>query len=361
MEPTNSGQQPYNKIEKDQLNVKQRTKRLIRKSERDILQSRASNLKRAMNNCIDWQDLNIKPTRRFSLREPRLTSTTTTPCGSPQPTPPSKPTFLKFNDNLGNFSPLPDVKNFLDVENIWKTVSLSVTDDGSRRNSLLNESITTTNEQRIQYAVNPEYEFNKNWYDYSSLQPVEVTERNLLRTLQEKQIHTKLEEGVSVKYTTDSLQVPAVNFSDSRPVSQNDVMLPPKNIYDNDSIQHEKSSSDEFVGDGSDLLSTMSNEEASQVNVSDINSEEMLINDMDSFENSEITETLHGESMLDDINSVLGQDIFGFQENTMTSDDTTLFAEDEHFKTSHLEKRTSNMDVAKSFGFENRLFDLGIR
>lgn len=69
----NDNPRSINKHEKDHLNTKERISRSMKRTEREALQCRANSLKRAMSNCIDWQDRpNIKPTRRFSLRVDQL-------------------------------------------------------------------------------------------------------------------------------------------------------------------------------------------------------------------------------------------------------------------------------------------------
>lgn len=79
------------------------------------------------------------------------------------------------------------------------------------------------------------------------------------------------------------------------------------------------------------------------------------IGHIDSPETSETTDALHGESLMDDISSVLGQDMFGpLQDITITDDTTTLCTADPP-------RRTLSFKHPKAeaqFGFENRAFDI---
>lgn len=145
----------------------------------------------------------------------------------------------------------------------------------------------------------------------------------------------------------------------------------------------DQSSSDEIIGETSDVISAISNEEysvASEIldqRISDsfsLNVGEMIqdLNDdrighIDSPETSETTDALHGESLMDDISSVLGHDFLGaLQDNTITEDTTTLCTIDPPVLSlpKSKNKNTKNIcyemvnDKTTQFGFENRAFDL---
>lgn len=91
------------------------------------------------------------------------------------------------------------------------------------------------------------------------------------------------------------------------------------------------------------------------------------IGHIDSPETSETTDALHGESLMDDISSVLGHDFLGaLQDNTITEDTTTLCTIDQPVLSLPLNKNKNSKtlcyemvnDKTTQFGFENRVFDL---
>lgn len=157
-------------------------------------------------------------------------------------------------------------------------------------------------------------------------------------------------------------------------------------------LQHERSSSIDSGGEASDILSAISNEEVSLtseildkqaescsqqsqfIHVADIiqDLESDRLNHIDSPETSdETTEALHDESLLDDMSSVLGQDILGaMQDITITEDTTTLCTEKPRKKSLRKKKNTAPMVRANSeetgenplqFGFENIVFEIDNR
>lgn len=69
-------QKPTQKNEKDKLNSKERTSRLLRHSDKEALQCRANSLKRAVHDIIEHpeKDKPMKSSRRFSLRVDNLKS-----------------------------------------------------------------------------------------------------------------------------------------------------------------------------------------------------------------------------------------------------------------------------------------------
>lgn len=89
---------------------------------------------------------------------------------------------------------------------------------------------------------------------------------------------------------------------------------------------------------------------------------------IDSPETSETTDALHDESLLDDISSVLGQDMFGaLQDNTITEETTTLCAEGRPKRRSLKKKKAtfareeSEEENPLQFGFENIVFEIDNR
>lgn len=89
---------------------------------------------------------------------------------------------------------------------------------------------------------------------------------------------------------------------------------------------------------------------------------------------SDVTEVLQGESLLEDISSVLGHDLLGaIQDNTITEDTTTICGEHSRRrsitrniqKSETLEERAESIESANDdplqFGFENIVFEMDNR
>ncbi|XP_039231591.1 diacylglycerol kinase eta isoform X11 [Drosophila yakuba] len=138
---------------------------------------------------------------------------------------------------------------------------------------------------------------------------------------------------------TCNLQVPGVVVT---PNTQNVYSSASITIIDTDAqTTTEQSSSDDLGGEASDILSAISNEECSVASeifdkqdagqtVGDIiqNMDASNFTHIDSPETSDETEAMPGESIMDDISSVLGHDItYALQDNTLTDDTTTLCSE----------------------------------
>ncbi|KRF78933.1 diacylglycerol kinase eta isoform X8 [Drosophila virilis] len=138
---------------------------------------------------------------------------------------------------------------------------------------------------------------------------------------------------------TCNLQVPGVVVT---PHSQNVYTSASLTIIDTDAQANtEQSSSEDLGGEASDVLSAISNEECSVASeifdkpepghsLGDIlqNLDASNFTHIDSPETSDETEAMHGESLMDDISSVLGHDITNaLQDNTITDDTTTLCSE----------------------------------
>lgn len=146
-----------NKLEKDHLNTKERISRSMKRTEREALQCRANSLKRAMSNCIDWQDRpNIKPTRRFSLRVDHIpkvqqtSSADTSPCSSPVPIPHHSMSPSSSHTRLTCISPLPDIRRDSVDEQFLNTLNLPApkefADPNSRRCSAAQPPLMEENE-----------------------------------------------------------------------------------------------------------------------------------------------------------------------------------------------------------------------
>lgn len=97
--------------------------------------------------------------------------------------------------------------------------------------------------------------------------------------------------------------------------------------------------------------------------IQDLNADDR-IGHIDSPETSETTDALHGESLMDDMSSVLGHDTLGaLQDITITDDTTTLCTVDAPMlprsrNKSFKSKTNKSSDYRTQFGFENRVFDL---
>lgn len=226
--------------------------------------------------------------------------------------------------------------------------------------------------------------------DYVGFTPIEVLERNLLRQQQ---------MNPSTTNSNNSLQVPSINVMDGLE------RLPIENVYVSDNItiidtdaigplgqkstqdvpqpQQHSSSDEQLPGEASDLLSTISNEECSvKSEILDRPSESSQIADIiqdldfdqighiDSPDASDNTDMLHGESLLDDVSSLLGQDLLGaLQDCTMTDDSTLCTLERERSRRRSLKQHLKQQQQQNGagpqqpnephqYGFENRLFDL---
>lgn len=90
------------------------------------------------------------------------------------------------------------------------------------------------------------------------------------------------------------------------------------------------------------------------------NDDDDRLGHIDSPETSETTDALHGESLMDDMSSVLGHDMLGaLQDNTITEDTTTLCTVDAPVLLSKTRKKSVKVKTTENrtqFGFENRLF-----
>ncbi|XP_017960247.1 diacylglycerol kinase eta isoform X9 [Drosophila navojoa] len=138
---------------------------------------------------------------------------------------------------------------------------------------------------------------------------------------------------------TCNLQVPGIVVT---PQSQNVYTSESLTIIDTDAQTNtEQSSSEDLGGEASDVMSAISNEECSVASeifdkpepghsLGDIiqNLDANNFTHIDSPETSDETEPMPGESLMDDISSVLGHDITNaLQDNTITDDTTTLCSE----------------------------------
>ncbi|XP_065091396.1 diacylglycerol kinase eta [Ochlerotatus camptorhynchus] len=237
--------------------------------------------------------------------------------------------------------------------------------------------------------------------EYVHFQPIEVYERNLYRN-QQQQLQQQQQQQKQQLQTGNGRLTPAgTDQKGSNMLQVPSICLPtlekpPENMYFGDNItiidtdMPERSSSDEAPEEASDIISAISNEEYSLTSdildrPSESNSHLPIgesIQDTDHFshidspETSDTTEALHGESLMDDISSVLGIELLGaLQDNTITEDTTTLCTLDHtkrrSFKIKHQQQqqqlqqqqqqqRKGSMEPEQC-GFENRAFNIDNR
>ncbi|XP_037809708.1 diacylglycerol kinase eta isoform X6 [Lucilia sericata] len=326
-----------------------------------------------------------------ALKIPTTTSSDSTPCTSPLPIIPPiniiSPTME--TSRLTCISPLPDTRRESMDEQFFNTISLPVPrqfadsrrssgvpeviqeqeenangettykihrmslsgganiDDAGNRLSPGSEGATTPTERNFlkvpiitsEHMVDP----------LSDYRPIEVFERNYYMSRELNKQKETLDEEDKVLDAgqlihTCQLQVPSVN-NNTNPKDPNNVYTSENiTIIDTDGNTDECSCSEELPIDGSDVLSAISNEEISvgseifdkqEPSVPALQLGDFLQNldsadfcHIDSPETSDETENMPGESIMDDISSVLGHDITSaLQDNTITEDSTTLCSE----------------------------------
>ncbi|XP_030373611.1 diacylglycerol kinase eta isoform X2 [Scaptodrosophila lebanonensis] len=166
---------------------------------------------------------------------------------------------------------------------------------------------------------------------------------NSLIEVEEKEDNTMTEKCTPQRAAalSSNLQVPGIVVTPNNP--PNVYSSASLTIIDTDALNNtqEQSSSDDVPGEASDVLSAISNEECSVASeifdkheaaqtLGDIiqNLDASNFTHIDSPETSDETEAMPGESLMDDISSVLGHDITNaLQDNTITDDTTTLCSE----------------------------------
>ncbi|XP_065354344.1 diacylglycerol kinase eta isoform X2 [Calliphora vicina] len=325
-----------------------------------------------------------------ALKIPTTTSSDSTPCTSPLPIIPPiniiSPTME--TSRLTCISPLPDTRRESMDEQFFNSISLPVPRQfaDSRRSSGVPEVIQEQEENangEITYKIHRmslsgganiddagnrlspgsegattpiERKFlkvpiitNEHMVDpLSDYRPIEVFERNYYMSRELNKQKESLDEedrmmDAGQLIHTCQLQVPSNN--NANPKDPNNVYTSENiTIIDTDGNTDECSCSEELPVDGSDVLSAISNEEISvgseifdkpEQSVAALQLGDFLQNldsadfcHIDSPETSDETENMPGESIMDDISSVLGHDITcALQDNTITEDSTTLCSE----------------------------------
>ncbi|KRF78930.1 uncharacterized protein Dvir_GJ10956, isoform E [Drosophila virilis] len=364
------------KTEKDNINTNERrNSRSLRSSEKEALQSRANSVKRAIYNVVEHSEpgrpkryqrkLSITPFE--ALKIPINNSGESTPCSSPLPIIPPiniiSPTME--TSRLTCISPLPDTRRDSVDETFFNSINLPAPRQfaDSRRSSGVPEVI-----QELEEGANGEKVYHISRLSLSGGANIDDA-GNRLSPGSDAGDNTPTERKVDFLRVPIMTSEPIVDpLSDYRPIEVFERTYYMTRELDKDkernaSIQKdcekedvdtnekceplqpqpalEQSSSEDLGGEASDVLSAISNEECSVASeifdkpepghsLGDIlqNLDASNFTHIDSPETSDETEAMHGESLMDDISSVLGHDITNaLQDNTITDDTTTLCSE----------------------------------
>uniref|UniRef100_A0A6P4F4T1 Diacylglycerol kinase n=1 Tax=Drosophila rhopaloa TaxID=1041015 RepID=A0A6P4F4T1_DRORH len=374
------------KTEKDQINSKERrNSRSLRSSEKEALQCRANSVKRAIYNVVEHSEpgrpkryqrkLSITPFE--ALKIPTSTSGESTPCTSPLPIIPPiniiSPTME--TSRLTCISPLPDTRRDSVDESFFNSINLpaprqfadsrrssgveviqeieegasgetvyrrsrmsltggaNIDDAGNRLSPSSDGGDITPTERKVDFLRVPIHTGEPIVDPLSDYRPHEVFERTYYMTREMDKDKDKGKDKEKEQYGD------VENDKKDKSVEKEDSM-PTEKLVHTCNLQ-EQSSSDDLGGEASDILSAISNEECSVASeifdkqdagqtVGDIiqNMDASNFTHIDSPETSDETEAMPGESIMDDISSVLGHDItYALQDNTLTDDTTTLCSE----------------------------------
>ncbi|XP_017848729.1 diacylglycerol kinase eta isoform X5 [Drosophila busckii] len=240
----------------------------------------------------------------------------------------------------------------------------NIDDAGNRLSPTAEGGETTPTERKVDFLRVPIITGEHIVDPLSDYRPIEVFERTYYMTREmDRDKERKAEAGSDVSSLIDcekengtgnekfemqqqqalvhtcNLQVPGIVVT---PKPQNVYTSASITIIDTDAQTNtEQSSSEELANEASDVLSAISNEECSVASeifdkpetnqtLGDIiqNLDASNFTHIDSPETSDETEAMPGESLMDDISSVLGHDITNaLQDNTFTDDTTTLCSE----------------------------------
>ncbi|XP_037891184.1 diacylglycerol kinase eta isoform X3 [Glossina fuscipes] len=296
-------------------------------------------------------------------------------------------------------------------------------DKGGYHLSPTDEMVTTPNERNF-LTVPIVTNEPRLWDPLSDFRPIEVFERNYYMT---RHIQDEKQTSVTTKEMMDngledyeendfkadkddacSIQLEVSNVA-ANPIANNVYTSENITIIDTDG-NSDRSHSDELADEASDILSAISNEECSvaseifdasenhlqqQMPLGDLlqvskKLESTAFTHIDSPETSDETEAMPGESLMDDISSVLGHDITSALQDSIITDDTVTLCSDtiagpltpkpaRHKKLSvnlvaqpkrrnsspprrtvHID-RTNSDDNPQQFGFENIVFEIDNR
>ncbi|XP_070142717.1 diacylglycerol kinase eta isoform X2 [Drosophila kikkawai] len=367
------------KNEKDQINSKERrNSRSLRSSEKEALQCRANSVKRAIYNVVEHSEpgrpkryqrkLSITPFEALKL--PTTNSGESTPCSSPLPIIPPiniiSPTME--TSRLTCISPLPDTRRDSVDESFFNSISLpaprqfadsrrssgveviqeieegangetvyrrsrmslsggaNIDDAGNRLSPSSDGGENTPTDRKVDFLRVPILTGEPIVDPLSDYRPIEVFERTYYMTREMDKDKDKDKDK---------------DLDKEKDVEKEDSMPTEKQALVHTCNLQEQSSSDDLGGEASDVLSAISNEECSVASeifdkqdagqtLGDIiqNLDASNFTHIDSPETSDETEAMPGESIMDDISSVLGHDItYALQDSTLTDDTTTLCSE----------------------------------
>ncbi|XP_055852090.1 diacylglycerol kinase eta isoform X2 [Episyrphus balteatus] len=324
------------------------------------------------------------------------------------------------DDNFFNSISLPVPRQFADSrrssgvpesiqeadENINNSHPVVVDEDINSRSYLL-DSNSKIDARKTDYLSVPIISGEELIDPLSDYRPIEVFERNLYRTREQQLANQLANEGLEDFNTGDDKcemnkndEIGDRNDHDAN-CSKSTLQIPQvvaprkdSNVYIGESMTiidtdiQEQSSSEELPGEPSDVLSVISNEECSVASeildknldsyhtfqLGDImqNLELETLTHIDSPETSDETEGMPGESIMDDISSVLGNDIMAaLQDNTITEDTLCTDVGPQQNRKKLSTRRSSSPcriasadsfeENSQQFGFENIVFEIDNR
>ncbi|KAF2903351.1 hypothetical protein ILUMI_02836 [Ignelater luminosus] len=367
------------KVEKELSNFNfrkhRRTSRFVER-EKEALLMRANSLKRAIRSLVEHTEQAVDDQNRqtgflvpsvevsdaMDVEEkteseqkmdslkvlPTIESSSNSDIVSLCPTPPSQTSSI-ITARLASLSPMPDLRrdSTCDDPELMQTLPVPPDFADSRRSSQIQQSLETENTTATLLATCSTLKTIEDRINDPQLIKVEVDVGKLLhKSDKQRRDSTKSlgEAKIDHELENDDKECGSI-------VSTEEISFPSE-------VAEQKSFCPRKGSDGDDVNG----------HIYHIDSPET-----DTYPNSE---ALHGESLLDDMSSVLGHDIYGYDqdsiENTYT-DDTTLFASDlsdlkldkahEHkrsLKRNSIDKirrsSRSKIDEDAQFGFENRAF-----
>lgn len=417
-----NSKEKFNRLKKNDKEALQCRSNSFKRAIRNIVQhpERERPVKPSRRMSLRMESLRVQQTQ---------SSSEGSPCTSPYPIPPINLISPSLSTTcLTCISPLPDLRRDSMDETFLNTLNLPVptefADNGSRRSSGVPEVIQEGDEAGAASnsandgSLLPNYQNNGGGFDKEKFPglkvsreeiieksseylgisgncyddqngligftPVEVYERNLLRStkiLQDKE-DSEHENAITMQHASKSpspFNVPELIVPDYAG-KEGDNIYVSENMTIIDTDPPDKSSSDDIPGEASDVLSAISNEECSLSSeildkplehytlaadvIQDLETDQ--IGHIDSPETSDTTDALHGESLLDDISSVLGHDLLGaLQDSTITEDTTTLCTEKPRKRSFKRNKQPPPIededDEITQFGFENIVFEIDNR
>ncbi|EDW55274.1 GM10981 [Drosophila sechellia] len=261
---------------------------------------------------------------------------------------------------------IQEIEEGANGETVYRRSRMSLTgganidDAGNRLSPCSDGGENTPTERKLDFLRVPIHTGEPIVDPLCDYRPHEVFERNYYMTREmdkDKEKDKEKDKPVEIDIEKDTCVEKEGSMPEEKLVHTCNLQVPgvvvtpnPQNVYSSASITiidtdaqttTEQSSSDDLGGEASDVLSAISNEECSVASeifdkqdagqtVGDIiqNMDASNFTHIDSPETSDETEAMPGESIMDDISSVLGHDItYALQDNTLTDDTTTLCSE----------------------------------